>query len=213
MPRQQRRNTYSGKQFIAVVALTMVAVYAFCQVNGSMNGQTMEAKAVRSGEMYAQDPFTYGTAVSPAWEKSRVAIAASHRVREAAREGSVEEVRRMISQGISVDKDLGQRQTLLMLACERGQLKLARYLVSLHANVDAADNSGNTPRSLAAANGHAAVVRFLENTGSSRQLAHRAPANRPIGVSSRRSLPTASRTPCAGCAVGLPDAAHGRISL
>jgi ankyrin repeat protein len=55
---------------------------------------------------------------------------------------------------------------MLMLACKRGRLSLARYLVSRKANIHVSDARGNTPLSVALAYGHLKVASLLRGTQS-----------------------------------------------
>ena len=54
----------------------------------------------------------------------------------------------------------------LFRAAAQGKMDLARELVSLGANVNAASKSGFTPLHRASQNGHADIVRFLVDAGA-----------------------------------------------
>src|SRR6185295_18576869 len=83
-------------------------------------------------------------------------------------------VKRLIKKGADVnyrgpvyDSLLGRAESMvrektaaLVLACEGGDLRLARLLVSSRANVNIRDQDGNTPLHQATDEGHVAIVKF-----------------------------------------------------
>ena len=83
----------------------------------------------------------------------------------AARDGRLEEARRLLCQGENIDaKEDGK--TPLHVAAEMGRLDVARMLVvDGHANVHAKDEYRRTPLHWAAEKGHLAVARMSVVTG------------------------------------------------
>ena len=59
--------------------------------------------------------------------------------------------------------------TALYIASEKNHLHVVRYLVEQGADKEKADNDGATPLMAAAFNGHAAVVRLLQQSFSSQE--------------------------------------------
>ena len=70
--------------------------------------------------------------------------------------------------GTGVNAPYGQQgePTALMLAAERGDVKMAEFLISSRANINMKDNAGNTPLMYAARNGDAAIIRLMLKNGA-----------------------------------------------
>ncbi len=80
--------------------------------------------------------------------------------------GDINEVKRLIAEGIDVNqKDFGGR-TPLHLTARYGYPAVAEHLIANGADVDAKDNGGRTPLIEAAAHGDAAVVELLIAKGA-----------------------------------------------
>jgi ankyrin repeat protein len=165
MAHRYRRTMYSGKQFILTLAAVIIGLAAFTAIRSAARTSNPEANGGQA-ELYMVDPFTYGTSSCPDWERSERLIDAVRKAEAAARKGDTGTLRKLVRRGLKVDRNLGDGQTLLMLACENGRTELARYLVEQGANVKARDIRGNTPESLAAKNGHAEIVRLLASSPS-----------------------------------------------
>src|SRR5689334_15352211 len=114
MTYRYRRTPYSGNEFIVGIALVMAGMASFCLIKGSGNADAAKAKAGTSTQLYMLDPLMYGTPPSREWEINRHTIEIVRQARRLAREGRTEEIKRLIKQGLKVDKNLGERQTLLM---------------------------------------------------------------------------------------------------
>ncbi|MEM6850792.1 MAG: glutaminase A [Pseudomonadota bacterium] len=82
----------------------------------------------------------------------------SFRLCSAAARGDVNEVRRLIAQGVNLNEPDYDGRTALHLAASDGRLAMARYLIRHGAGVDCADRWGNTPLDDARAAGHADIV-------------------------------------------------------
>lgn len=78
-----------------------------------------------------------------------------------------EAVRVLAEAGASVNAVGGKyKRSALMIASRYKALEAAKVLIEAGANVNAADTQGNTPLSLAQANGDAAMVSLLKNAGA-----------------------------------------------
>ena len=80
----------------------------------------------------------------------------------AAASGNVSLLRTLLTPGHSADLRNATQQTPLHLACRKGHLEAAQYLVQVHsAEVNALDSTGASPLLLACAGGSMAVVKWL----------------------------------------------------
>jgi ankyrin repeat protein len=87
----------------------------------------------------------------------------------AAAEGRLSEVRRMLKKGIDVNRQVGQgKPTALYAACETGQLQVVRALLKRGAdpNRKIIIGSGYSPLIVAAEKGHTEIVRALLDKGA-----------------------------------------------
>jgi len=88
-------------------------------------------------------------------------------VADAAMQGDVATVRRLITQGVNVNAAQGDGMTALHWAAEHGDSVMANLLLRAHANVKAVTRIGNyTPLHIAGKSGSGAVVRALLKAGS-----------------------------------------------
>jgi ankyrin repeat protein len=88
-------------------------------------------------------------------------------VADAAMQGDVATVRRLITQGVNVNAAQGDGMTALHWAAEHGDSVMANLLLRAHANVKAVTRIGNyTPLHIASKSGSGAVVRALLKAGS-----------------------------------------------
>jgi ankyrin repeat protein len=85
---------------------------------------------------------------------------------KAARNGDIDTVKYLVSQGadISVKNDYGQ--TPLQLAVIQSEFKIVEYLVSQSAKLDSKDNDGETPLHRASDYGYTKIVKFLVSHGA-----------------------------------------------
>ena len=80
----------------------------------------------------------------------------------AARNGNVEDVRRLLRAGANVASKDSDKRTALSHVAEYGHVETVKFLVKeARADVESKDNTGRTPLSFAAAYGHLDVVKFL----------------------------------------------------
>lgn len=86
-------------------------------------------------------------------------------IHEAVALGDLEEVKRLIAQGTSVDASLNGR-TALQAAASDGQVGVVELLLADGADVNARDTSGATPLHEAAAEGHTAIAEMLIANGA-----------------------------------------------
>ena len=86
---------------------------------------------------------------------------------ELAAQGALDNLIKVLSeQSNSVNTQNSDGHTLLMIACDRGDLTMVKFLVSQDADLDKQDNFGNTALMCACARGHASTVRYLMENGS-----------------------------------------------
>ncbi|XP_049798391.1 protein roadkill-like [Schistocerca nitens] len=104
----------------------------------------------------------------PPKSRSLSAEKRARRLVQAAREGSVGELRALIAAGADVGARGGDGLTPLHWAAGRGDVEAARLLVGVGAAVNSRDVAEWTPLHLAAANGHAEVVAALLVAGADR---------------------------------------------
>ena len=168
MALKYRRPMYSGKQFVLTMAALAVGLIGYTAVKSAVRART-EANGGEA-EMYMVDPYSYATSAAPTWEKQERAIDMVRIAETSARTGDTKSMRRLIRRGLKVDVNLGDGQTLLMVACGHGRTEMARYLVDQGAKINARDIRGETPLSMAAKKGHAGIVRLLVE-GRSGQMA------------------------------------------
>jgi ankyrin repeat protein len=93
-------------------------------------------------------------------------------IADAAMQGDVATVRRLIAEGVNVNAAQGDGMTALHWAAERGDSIMANLLLRAHANVKAVTRIGNyTPLHIAGKSGSGAVVRALLKAGSDPNVA------------------------------------------
>ncbi len=91
---------------------------------------------------------------------------------QAVRVGDLKTVKKFIEEGVPVDKPDARLnstikdETPLMIACEKGNVEIVRYLISKGANVNAKDSLGGTPIILATVKGHVEIVKILISKGA-----------------------------------------------
>ena len=85
---------------------------------------------------------------------------------EAAYDGDLEEVRRLVQDGTSVDAIDPDRRTPLMWAAFNGHSAVAEYLLDASAEADAKDSSGRTALMYAASGPFAETVELLLSAGA-----------------------------------------------
>ena len=91
--------------------------------------------------------------------------ALSHRLVEAARDGSVDTVRDLLDFGIDPESLDDERHTGLILASAGGHVHVLDELLNRGANEDAKDRDGYTGLMLAASRGHIEIVKKIIRTG------------------------------------------------
>jgi ankyrin repeat protein len=93
-------------------------------------------------------------------------------IADAAMQGDVATVRKLIAEGVNVNAAQGDGMTALHWAAERGDSAMASLLLRAHANVKAVTRIGNyTPLHIAGKSGSGAVVRALLKAGSDPNVA------------------------------------------
>lgn len=83
----------------------------------------------------------------------------------AAAEGNLMEVRRLVENGIDVNKGDYDQRTALHLACAEGKLNIVEYLVSSSVNINPIDRWGETPLQEAIRHNRQAIVNYLRKYG------------------------------------------------
>ena len=84
---------------------------------------------------------------------------------EAAEEGELETVKKLLAEGAPVDSRDSARRTALMLALDEGEAEVARALMAAGADVRAVDRQGRTTLMYAAAGGEVEMIRELAKRG------------------------------------------------
>jgi hypothetical protein len=108
------------------------------------------------------------------WERMFITrMAASSRAGDllvyAAYRGDLGTVKDFILHGVPVDAlTHNDWQTAMHGAAVRGDVRIARYLVSKGANINALDRAGDSPLELAASNNNDSMVNFLTGSGAKR---------------------------------------------
>ncbi|XP_047104608.1 ankyrin-1-like [Schistocerca piceifrons] len=96
------------------------------------------------------------------------------RLRKAAGEGAVEEVRLLLAAGADVGAGGGDGETALHRAARRGHAAVVRLLLSAASDPNARDLQGETPLHVAALSGHAEAAAALLQAGANRGAADEA---------------------------------------
>lgn len=91
-------------------------------------------------------------------------------LREAAFDGSQDELRRIIAMGVNIDCTDSNGDTPLLEASGSGQVDMIKILCDLHANVNARGKFNRTPLFRAAFGGHVAAVSLLLSYGADPRL-------------------------------------------
>ncbi|XP_049772655.1 uncharacterized protein LOC126159887 [Schistocerca cancellata] len=107
------------------------------------------------------------------------------RLRNAAEEGSVEEVRALLAAGADVGARGRGGWTALHWAARRGDAAVVRLLLSAASDPNARDLGGQTPLHLAALNGHAEAAAALLQAGADRGVRSNS-GNTPLDYARRR---------------------------
>lgn len=84
----------------------------------------------------------------------------------AVKKGDVAAIQKFFSKGGSPDIRLDYDRTLLHVACEWGQLEMARLLIQNRVDVNAADKAGYTPLMLASQQGKVEIAEALLAAGA-----------------------------------------------
>src|SRR5262245_25867536 len=90
--------------------------------------------------------------------------------KDAVRQGSVEELRRLLTDGADIDARDDHGQTALMLAAADGDAPVVEWLVGLGADLNRTAKYGLSALMLAVVNGHVDVVRLLVRAGANHEL-------------------------------------------
>ncbi len=85
---------------------------------------------------------------------------------EACIEGNLEEVERLLGQGVDIDARNDTSWTALMLAANTGQTEVMEMLINNGADINAKDNVGLSAMKLAEAKGHTEIVNLLKAAGA-----------------------------------------------
>jgi len=112
----------------------------------------------------------------------------------AIKSGDLPIVQKMVSQRrVDLNFTLERGRTPLMIASQRGQMKVIKYLVSQRVNLDARDPDGTTALMLAVHRGHSDVVAFLVQKGANATL-RRDDGDRAIDIARRWNYAEIVRT-------------------
>lgn len=84
------------------------------------------------------------------------------KLRQAARDGDLGGVQRLLAQGADVDERGKGDRTALMEASLNGHDRVASLLLAKGGSVYARDSDGESPRALALRGGHTGILRMLE---------------------------------------------------
>jgi ankyrin repeat protein len=105
------------------------------------------------------------TVVSRLIRSTGTGTSGSEALLEAADDGELETVNRLLAEGAPVDGRDDEGRTPLMLALDEGETEVARALIAAGANVTAVDGEGWTTLMYAAAGGDVALIRELAGKG------------------------------------------------
>ncbi|EAX95924.1 hypothetical protein TVAG_360840 [Trichomonas vaginalis G3] len=89
-----------------------------------------------------------------------------NRFHEAAKNGNIEELARMIGLGVNVDSTVEDKSTALHFAAYENQIETIRYLIDMNASVNAKNERGLTPLHIAASEGNDLAVCVLIESGA-----------------------------------------------
>ena len=92
--------------------------------------------------------------------------AAASTIHLAARSGDLEQVQRLVLDGVNVNEKAVRDETPLMVAALAGQGEIVNYLLQRGADINARNNSGMTALHAAAHAGHADIVELLIAKGA-----------------------------------------------
>ncbi len=93
-------------------------------------------------------------------------IAHASAIHDAARSGDLDQVQKLIVQGVDVNASAMRDETPLILAALAGQGEIVNYLLQRGADINARNSSGMTSLHAAAYTGHADIVLLLINKGA-----------------------------------------------
>src|SRR5438105_15260063 len=88
----------------------------------------------------------------------------------ASERGDVEQVTRVLDQGVDVDAGDVYGQTSLVWASEGGHIEIVDLLVRAGANVDVTTNNGNTPLIIAVSRKNLELVKLLLEAGANTEI-------------------------------------------
>ncbi|RAL48049.1 hypothetical protein DM860_017840 [Cuscuta australis] len=86
---------------------------------------------------------------------------------EAARYADIEDIKSLVSRGVSLDSKDSLGRTALHMASANGHLDVVNYLIDSKVDVNAFNEEKNTPLHWACINGHMEVVKSLILAGAS----------------------------------------------
>lgn len=109
------------------------------------------------------------------------------KLHNAAAEGDLENVRKLIERGQGVNAQGALNRTALHQAAMSGKLEVVLYLLERGANKNAIGNSGETPLHLAVLNGHRNVVEALLDEGADFTIAN-STGKRPVDLARKRDM-------------------------
>ncbi len=112
----------------------------------------------------------------------------------AAKNGDIESIRMFLDAGADVNQRDSTNRTLLMVAAERGDAAMVRFLLSRRADLTLVDGTrisrflgySQTARDIAAKMGHAAVLKELDATSGAVKAAEPAPAPKASAASNTK---------------------------
>ena len=104
---------------------------------------------------------------------SSVAVAGP--IHDAAREGDLQEVQRLINEGVNIDSKTKYEETALHIASDKGDIEMVKFLIAEGADVDARDFLKRTPLELTvtSSKGSLKIAKLLIKKGANRDLKDR----------------------------------------
>jgi len=113
-----------------------------------------------------RDVFDQHAAAAEAARKGALEADAKADLFSAAKDGAIDEVRRLLGAGADVNYQNSWEQTALHLASENGHVVVVKLLLKAGAVVDTKDFGTYTALHWASQNGHGAVVKLLLEAGA-----------------------------------------------
>jgi hypothetical protein len=88
------------------------------------------------------------------------------RARNAVETGNLEELKKMVENGLNIDSTMSSSRTLLHEACFHRHFNIVMYLIGIGANIEAKDVMGWTPLRYTCAHGDLRIIKYLVDNGA-----------------------------------------------